>query len=403
MKPILKTFLLLIITTQLVFSQQKLPVLKTNNTLISIKEGRSYYKDVWTISPEVKLDIFVTNSFVGNKKITFYSEIDSISFSVKPNKKYNFIISLNGKDKAYTQISTDNKQKPTLAPKLIYTRRINTNQLTDTIPFTIGKDNRIHLQGNVNNSDSLDFLFDTGANACVITTSLINKKVAVNIDGSQENGSTDGTSMVKTSSKNTISIGNLVWNDVPLLSIDYKTASFDLILGWVAFEDKIIEIDYDKNILVVHRNLPSLNWEYSKLQMDFLDRGVPHINCKLITNGKTSNAMCTFDLGSNGNLLIGQQFAQTNLLYDSLKIIGKTTSVGSTGNKIVNDLVILPKLKIGDYEMYQLPISIKQKDPEGVSHNENIGNNILKRFNTIIDFKNKFIYIKPNKLFYSPM
>lgn len=382
---------------------KKLPILKTNQTLISITEGNSDHKDAWTISPEVKLDVFVSNPFVGTKKITFYSDIDSISFTVKPNKKYDFIILLNGKDKAYTQISTDSKQIPSLESKLFYTRIKNTNQVTDTIPFTIGKDNRIYLKGKVNNSDSLDFLFDTGANSCVITSSLINKKVAVNIDGSQENGSTDGNALVKKSSKNIINIGNLLWNDVPLLSIDYTNRPFDLVLGWVAFEDKIIEINYDKNILIIHPNLPLVNWEYSKLQIDFLDRGVPHINCKIILDGKESNAWYTFDSGSNAELIVGQKFAQTNLLYNSLKVVGKTTSVGSTGNKIVNDKVIVPKLRIGDYEMYQIPMSIKQKDPEGVVHHENIGNNILKRFNVIIDMKNKFIYLKPNRLFYSPM
>ena len=53
--------------------------------------------------------------------------------------------------------------------------------------------------------------------------------------------------------------------------------------------------------------------------------------------------------------------------------------------------------------MYQIPLSMQEQEVKDVEHNENIGNKILKRFNTIIDFKNNFIYIKPNKLFYSPM
>jgi hypothetical protein len=403
MKYIILTFILLTLSTPFVFAQQKLPILKTNKPTISIKEGNSVYKDVWAISPEVKPDIFVTNPFSGTKTVTFYSDIDSISFTVKPNKKYDFIILLNGKDKAYTQINTDIKQNPSLEPKLFYTRLKNTNSITDTIPFTIGKDNGIHFKGKVNNSDSLDFFFDTGAGISVIKSSLIGKKVDLRIDGSQENGSTDGKAIVSKSSKNKISIGNLVWNDVPLLSIDYKNETLDLVWSWLAFEDKIVEIDYDKNVLIIHQDLPQLNSEYSKLHIDFLDRGVPHISCKIIVDGKESNAWFTFDSGSNGELLVGQKFAKTNLLYNSLKVVGQSTSVGSSGNKIINDRVIVPKLKIGDYEMYQIPMSIKQKDPEGVRHNENIGNNILKRFNTIIDFKNKFIYLKPNKLFYSPM
>ena len=61
------------------------------------------------------------------------------------------------------------------------------------------------------------------------------------------------------------------------------------------------------------------------------------------------------------------------------------------------------KLKLGDYEMYQIPLAIQEQEIKGDEHNENIGNNILKRFNTIIDFKNNYIYLKPNNLFYAPM
>ena len=77
MKFIIYTFLILL-TKQSVLAQQKLPILNTNKNLISIKEGDDYYKDTWTISPEVKPDVFVTNPFNGSKTITFYSDIDSI-------------------------------------------------------------------------------------------------------------------------------------------------------------------------------------------------------------------------------------------------------------------------------------------------------------------------------------
>ena len=68
--------------------KQKLPILKTNSTSISIKEGDFLYKNTWNVSPEIKPDIFVTNQFSDSKKVTFYSDIDSISFTVKPNKTY---------------------------------------------------------------------------------------------------------------------------------------------------------------------------------------------------------------------------------------------------------------------------------------------------------------------------
>lgn len=399
---IIQTFLLLTLTTQFVFAQKQLPVLKTNKTSINIKEGDFDYKDAWTLSPEVQPDVFVTNPFVGNKTIIFYSDIDSISFNVKPNKKYDFIILLNGKDKAYTQINTDSKGNPSIEPKLFYTRLKNTNQAADTIPFTLGMDNRIHLKGKVNNSDTLDFLFDTGAGSCVITSSIIGKKIKLTITGSQENGGADGVAVVEKSTKNVIQINNLIWKDVSLLSIPYQNPSFDVVLGWIAFEDKIVEIDYEKNILIIHQTLPQVNKEYSKLEIKLIE-GIPYIKVKLIVDGNESEDWFDFDTGSDGTLVIGHKFAKEHLLNNTMKSIGTSKSVGSAGIVMVGKVVILPKLKLGDYEMYQIPLSIQQQEIKGVEHNENIGNNILKRFNTIIDFKNNYIYLKPNNLFYTPM
>jgi predicted aspartyl protease len=396
------TFLLITLSTQIVCGQNKLRILETNKTSIDIKEGDFLYKDAWTLSPQIKPDVFVTNTFTGTKKITFYSDIDSISFDVKPNKKYDFIILLNGKEKAHTQINTNNAENPSLEPKLTYKRQKNIKQETDTIQFTLGKDNGIHLKGKINNSDNLDFLFDTGAGSCVITSSLINQKVNLKIDGNQENAGTDGVSVVDKSSKNIIEIDNLIWEDVSLLSINYQKPAFDAVLGWIAFENKIIEIDYEKSILVIHQSLSNISKDYTKLEYKLIG-GIPYIKCKLIVNEKESEGWFDFDTGSNGELIIGQKFAKNNLLNNVMKNIGTSKSVGSTGIAIKNNKVILPKLKLGEYEMYQIPLSIQEQEVEGDEHNENIGNNILKRFNTIIDFKNNYIYLKPNNLFYTPI
>jgi hypothetical protein len=51
-------------------------------------------------------------------------------------------------------------------------------------------------------------------------------------------------------------------------------------------------------------------------------------------------------------------------------------------------IVALPKLKVGDYELYQLPLYINEQDPTGGAVAENIGSNIiLKRFNLALDFR----------------
>ena len=154
--------------------------------------------------------------------------------------------------------------------------------------------------------------------------------------------------------------------------------------------------------MIIHHSLPQLSSEYSKLEFKLL-RGIPYIKLKIIVNGKEIETWFDFDTGSDGTLSIGQKFASKNSLNNIMKQIGTTATVGSTGNEIIGKMVMLPNLKIGDFEMYQIPLIIEQKEVENVEYSENIGNKILKRFNTVIDFKNNYIYLKPNNLFYAPM
>lgn len=396
----LLTTLIFISIHQLIFCQNTLPILNTNSEVISIKEGDYLFKNVWGASSEIKLDTYITNKFDDKKEITFYSDIDSLSFTVKPNKEYNFIILLNGKDKAYTQIRTYRNEEPSNFVLRYYRKDGKKNIKTDTLNFTVSKKNRIHLKGKINNSKPIDFLFDTGANANVITSSIIGDKVNIELNGTTTNNGSDGVTTKQTSSNNVIEIENLIWEDAEFLAIDYKKRSFDAILGRNAFEYKILEIDYEKQIMVIHKAL-KIPDTYTKLPMKMFE-GTPYIEISLFTNGKESKGWFSFDTGFNSSVLISEKFAKKNNLLKNAKIIKTSSYTGSAGIRRKRMEIILPKIKIGNYEIYHFPISITEKDVEGVHYNDYLGNELLKRFNTIIDFRNNFIYLKPNKLIHLP-
>jgi hypothetical protein len=96
------TLLLAILLGQTVVAQKKLPIIKANSTSVDIKDDNELAKNAWRIVPEEKLDVYTTSA----EKVTFYTDIDSISFKIDPKKEteYDFIILLNGKDSARTQI-----------------------------------------------------------------------------------------------------------------------------------------------------------------------------------------------------------------------------------------------------------------------------------------------------------
>lgn len=95
------TLLLLLSSLQLSVGQTKLPVIRANSKTVDVRVGNDLRKAEWMISPETKPDIYTASA----KKITFYTDLDSISFNIKAKlDTYNFIILLNGKDSAYTQV-----------------------------------------------------------------------------------------------------------------------------------------------------------------------------------------------------------------------------------------------------------------------------------------------------------
>ena len=100
---------LLLFLSQKILAQQNLPAIRANSTSIDIRVGEEYYaKGGWTLDPNKKPDIFSIGSkwLYKTKKVTFTTDIDSISFNVQPNAKYSFIILLNEKTPCYIQIAT---------------------------------------------------------------------------------------------------------------------------------------------------------------------------------------------------------------------------------------------------------------------------------------------------------
>ncbi len=384
-------------------NQEKVLTLKSTSKLVSIKEGDLLHKDGWTISPEIEIDEFITNQFVGEKKVSFISDIDTLSFAVTPNNIYDFIILLNGNEKAVTRINTDNTKNASIPPKKILKYYYKDNKsipLTDTIPFRI-VNNRIHINGRLNDSDPLDFMFDTGANNVSIKSSIIGTKVSIELDGKAENIGSDGTTTVFTSSNNRLEIGDLIWDEVKLNSINSKKSdNDDGVLGWAIFENKIVEINYDKEIIILHRSMNNVPLGFSKLETKMIG-DIPYIKGTLTVGNKSSSSWLEFDTGYNGSFSLSQKFAKENDLNNKMKIVGTSFSSGTAGIRTKANECILPKIKLGEFEIYQLPISIEEKDPEGIENNDILGNNLLKRFNAVIDLQNFEIYLKPNDLIHS--
>jgi hypothetical protein len=389
-----KTFYLPIIfslAANIIFAQQQLPIIKATLKVVDIRDGDDFQKGNWNISPEIRPDIYNVERFKGRKRVTFITDIDSISFEVEPQKTYDFIILLNNKDTAYTQFSTKTPRGTTYTSK----HGFDTGK-SDTIPFTLGWNNGIKIKGKINNSDLLNLIFDTGANGCVLSSDAASKNLNIKIDGDMQGFGLGGVSNDKISKFNKLEISGLTWDSVSMLVKYQGKPNADGVIGYNVFNDKVVEIDYDKEIMIIHPELPAKLNGYTSYPLKFR-RGLSFIELTLNNGNNTIKGLFDFDTGSSSTLFLNNSFSARHKLH-SLEKIGSDDIKGSGLNKVRIDYLVLPKLSIGGIELSDIKIDAENSDAETGTPFNIVGNDILKRFNVVVDYQNDVVYLKPNNL-----
>ncbi len=364
--------------SQSLSAQQKLPVIMASSKSVKILDGKNFKTDFWVIFPETKPDIYYLDLPRKDQKLTFITDLDSISFDMKFGETKDFIVLLNGKDSCYTRMSANypNLKKPKKA-----------KPGNDTIHFTM-RDNRMYFQGKINGSDLLDIQFDLGAGAANVNKKSV-KKININFDKKGHIINSDGAHETRVSSSTDFEIGGLSWNGIELYETKNMKNYEDAIVGNSFFLDQIYAIDYEKKVLILYDELPEIKPEYVQQDM-LLDNGVrPVFEACFSIKGKMYKGWFLFDTGNTSNGIIGNTFLGANKLYP------KFSNIIGLGNKKV---AFIPALILANKTFSKGVITLEKPNKNGSQYKFGglIGNKILKRFNVIIDNRQGFIYLKPN-------
>jgi hypothetical protein len=266
----------------------------------------------------------------------------------------------------------------------------------EIIPFSLGNDNRIYIKGTINESDTLDLVFDLGANSTVINkTRMELKTVQIKFDTLVLNNGGNGVSQEEKSLYNKVSVGGQDYKGVDILGISYpEDAILDALIGWNFFENKIVQINFESQELRIHNRLPILSEGYSKCKLKFIN-SLPYIETILFKGKKKVKIWVMLDTGYNSTLKVYYNTVVSNKLENEYMIIGESTSYGTDGTIAKSDLVLLPKIDIGGFEIYNMPADlVKTKVESDIP--ALFGGNLLKRFHIILDFEKKLAYLKPN-------
>jgi len=201
-------------------------------------------------------------------------------------------------------------------------------------------------------------------------------------------------------------------HDIKVGSKTYKSKVYDIqlaghgvdgLLGWDNFDGYIVELNYDKNIMVVHSKLPKAvkqNKAVDKFKMKYFNQ-VFYIEGE-ITQGKTTvKDWFMFDTGYQKTVVLDNDLLnKAKFPVAEMAVIQTDTLLGIMKNKIPVVTSNLESLKLGKNELKNVPAQILTTNKPVRGANVHIlGSDVLKRFNTFFDFQQNLVYLEPNHLY----
>lgn len=261
----------------------------------------------------------------------------------------------------------------------------------EKVPFELTPGNNIKVKTVLNKKDTLFLTFDTGAIDFYLTKVAIKKYL--NPKGLK-------LTMADISNEN-FRIGNMQWDHQQIYPIEVAAQETEGMFGWNMFAGKILEINYDENVMTVHSILPKISRRYEKFEMEVLKEHFL-INLEIAQDNQKIRSKFLFDTGfQKGLVLDNHLLTQQKFPTDKLHILKTTVLHNSNNEEIPLNTVNVQELWIGKYKIQNVSAELNtQKKPAGYETNY-IGSEILKRFNIIIDFKNQIVYMKPNRKYRS--
>ena len=287
-------------------SPKMLPIIKATSKKAYFMEGKEERHN-WNISPEIPLDVHITTKIVKSKWITFYTNIDSIKVKLKPNEIFDFIVILNNKDTCRTRIKS--------LPYVDYSKQKIASH--DTIPFVLTEFNNIKIKTILNKKDTLYLKFDSGTAGLLLTREVIKEKKFGEIVNRKDN---------------ILQFGNLTFDNLEIYPVELSGQGTVGRFGWDLFDGRIVEIDFDKNILIVHSKPIKISKEYSKFEMEHIYNSFC-IQAELEIKGKKYKNRFLFDSGYQRTIMLDTLLMHKQNYPKDLKIIKKVMMKGDKGKK----------------------------------------------------------------------
>lgn len=276
-------------------------------------------------------------------------------------------------------------------------------RLLTRFPFTQISGGIVIVKAQLDNfTDSLNFVFDTGSGGISLDSITANY---LNLKFTKSDKTIRGIAGIKTvefTNDHTLKFVGLQVahldfhiNDYELLTSVYGIR-IDGIIGYSFLRRYIVRMDYDN--LVVEVFSPG-TYKYPRggylLKPNF---STLPLQTASINDDRLITSRFIFDTGAGLSFLLSKDFVEDSTVFKKGRKFYPTQAEGLGGKRQMS-LAVGKEVKIGPYKFKKVPIHIFEDDYNVTSYpllGGLIGNDILRRFNVVINYPEQSIHIKPN-------
>lgn len=187
-------------------------------------------------------------------------------------------------------------------------------------------------------------------------------------------------------------------NDYALLTSVYGL-KIDGIIGYSFIKRYIITLNYDDFVMSVYS--PGV-FKYPKgghmLRPSFTSIPMQTVT---VSDHKTVTNKFYFDSGAGLCFLLSQDFERDSAVMKKNKKMLETQAEGLGGKRPMK-LTVLKSVKVGPYKFRKVPTYVFNDEYNVTAYPSTgglLGNDLLRRFNVVLNYPDQCIYIKPNKAF----
>jgi hypothetical protein len=266
------------------------------------------------------------------------------------------------------------------------------------------------VKAQINNiSDSLNFILDTGSGGISLDSSTCEKYNILTQPSDKTIRGIAGLRTVRFAYNNTMYLPGLRVDSLNFHINDYEILSsvygehIDGIIGYSFLIRYIVKINYDSSRISVFSK-GTMKYPKGGFLLKPLLVSIPIQGGRIKEQAADVLGRFYFDIGAGLCLLLSTDFASDSLKFSPRKKMFHTQAEG-LGGKAQMKITTIKEFRLGPYRFRKVPAYIFDDDYNVTSYpylGGLIGNDLLRRFNVILNYEKRDIHLIPNSHYRDP-